>query len=570
MKVRRLLSMLLALVMAVSVLLTGCGGATGGDTQGTTTAAGEGTTTAGEAPATVEGPQEVTINLGSEPPQMSTILTTDVISFNVIRHVYEGLADLDQQSKPIPGVAEKWDISPDGLNYTFYLRKDAKWSDGSAVTAKDFEFAWKMLLTPENAAQYAGLIYFIKGAQDFNTGKEKDWSTVGIKAKDDYTLEVQLLRPTPYFIDITAFGVMMPVKEEFYNSTKNGDKVLYGTEADEMLYNGGWTVDSWTHEDKIVLKKNPNYWNNKDIKLDKITMLMITDTNTALNTFEAGDADMVGLKGDTIQQVKDEGYTVSDYRDGATFYFEYNTKDKILSNKNIRKALTDAIDRQTLVTNVFKDGSVPALSYTNPVVGVTGSDKPFQQIVGDVIKDNNSEEAKQLLAQGLKELGLSSLPKLQMIADDTDIAKRDGAAYQEYWKKNLGIDVEVLSMPFKSRVQKMADHDYQMSLSGWGPDYNDPMTFLEIFETGNGNNTTSYSSAEFDKLLNQIRVEPDNEKRIQELVSAEKLFLDDMPIGPIYFRSRNYVTQPWFKGIYRDAFQDISLRWAYVDNSEKK
>lgn len=566
MKVRKLLSMLVALVMAVSVLLTGCGGAAGDNTQGTTTAAaGESTT----APAVAEGPQEVTINLGNEPPQMNTFLSTDVSSFTVTRHVFEGLIRQDQQSKPVAGVAESWDITPDGLTYTFHLRNNAKWSDGSNVTAKDFDFGWKMLLTPSNAAPYAAFLYMIKGAEDFNTGKSTDWSTVGIKVKDDYTLEVTLVRPTPYFLDICAFGVTMPVKEEFYNTTKSGDAYIYGTEADKLIYNGPWVIESWQHEDHLVLKKNPNYWNAGDVKLDKITMRMINDSNTAYNSFVAGELDMVGLPGSLIAQAQSDGYALSKYQDGATFYFEFNTKDKVVSNKNIRKALTYAIDRQTLVTNVFKDGSLPALAFTHPVVAIAGSDKPFHELVGDIIKDNNSDEAKQLLAQGLKELGISSVPKLQMLTDDSDIAKRDGAVYQEYWKKNLGIDVEIVSMPFKSRLQRMEDKDFQIVLGGWGPDYNDPMTFLDVFETGNGNNHTSYSNPEYDKLLNEMRVEADNAKRIQEGVAAEKLLLDDMPLGPIYFRSRNYLLQPWFSGVVRDPLQDINLYWAAVDNSKK-
>jgi len=548
MKVRKLLSLLLVVALAAS-MLAACGAQSG------------------EAKPKIEGPQKATINLASEPPQMNTSLTTDTTSLTVIRHVLEGLYKLDKESKPIPGVAEKVDISKDGLTYTFHLRKDAKWSDGSAVTAKDFEFAWKLLLTPENAAEYAYIINFIKGADKFNKGEEKDWANVGIKAKDDATFEVVLERPTPYFLSLTSFGVLMPIKEEFYNSTKSGDKVLFGTEADKLLYNGPWVMESWTHEDKLVLKKNPNFWANKEVYLEEITMLMIKDTNTAMNTFEAQEADMIGLKGDQVQKMKDAGYPTGIYQDGATFYFEFNLTDKIVGNKNIRKALTYAVDRGTLIKNVFKNNSLPALSLTNPVVA--GEKKSFQEEVGNLIKDNNSEEAKKLFAKGLEELGLKETPKLSILCDDTDVAKRDAAAYQEYWKKNLGIEVEVLSMPFKSRLQRMTDKDFQVVIAGWGPDYNDPMTFLDMFETGNGNNHTSYSNPEYDKILGEIRAETNTTKRFEKLRSLEKILMEDLPIGPIYFRSRDYVTQNWFKGVVRDAFQDINLYWAYIDNSKK-
>ena len=547
MKSKKALGLLLVFILLLSIILAGCGVKT--------------------SEPEVSGPQEVIINLGSEPPQMNSILTTDVASMDVMRATGEGLMRLGQDSRPIAGVAEKWDISPDGLKYTFHLR-DAKWSDGTPVTARDFDFAWKSVLKKENAAEYAYIFYIIKGAQAYNegTGKVED---VGIKVIDDKTFEVTLERPTPYFLDLCAFGVYLPVNQAFYEKQQNGDSNLYGTEADKLLFNGPWVIKSWTHEDKLVLEKNPNYYNTKDIKLDKITMLMVKDTNTGYNMFVAGEADMVGLKGsDQVEKAKSDGYTPAKYSDGATAYFEFNLKDPVMKNANIRKALTYAIDRNSLITKVFKNSSSPALSFTNPdIKGLKGS---FQSEVGNLFQDNNSAEAKKLLQKGMEELGLSSVPKIAMITDDTDVAKRDAAAYQEYWKKNLGVDVEIQTMPFKSRLARMTAKDFQIVLALWGPDYNDPMTFIDLWETDGGNNNTSYSDKTYDDLLNKIRTETDNKKRFGLLVEAEKKLMEDMPIGPLYFRNRDYVVQPYLKNVVRNAFQDIDMYWAYIDNSLKK
>lgn len=541
MKARKLLPVLISVALIIALLATGCG------TQ----------------KAAKSGVQEITINLGTEPPQMNSVLTTDNTSMNVLRHVCEGLIKLDQNNKPIPGVAKKWDISSDKLTYTFHLRDDSKWSDGSTVTAYDFEYSFKTLLNKDTAAEYAYIAYCIKNALPYNNGEAKA-EDVGVKALDEKTLEVKLEQPTPYFLDLMAFVVFLPVKQDYYEKQVN-DKgaTIYATEADKMLFNGAWTMQEWSHEDKIVLVKNPNYWNAKEINLEKITMLMVKESTTALNMFLGDEADMIGLKGSDVQKVQDEGYETLAYPDGATAYFEFNLTDPIMKNNNIRKALTYAIDRKTFVEKVLKNSSTPALSFTHPII--KGLKKPsFKEELGDLIKDNNSEEAKQLLKKGMEELGLTSMPKISFITDDTDVAKRDAAAYQEAWKKNLDLDVEVLTMPFKSRLARMTNKDFQVVLALWGPDYNDPMTFLDMFETGNGNNHTSYTDKKYDELLSKIRTETDNTKRFNLLMETEKKLMEDLPIGPIYFRNRDYVVKDHLKGVIRNAFQDINLYWAYV------
>lgn len=503
----------------------------------------------------------VTHNLGSEPPRMNSILSTDTASGDVLRHIMEGLVKYDKQNRPVAGIAKSWDISKDGLKYTFHLR-DAKWANGTPVTAKDFDFAWKQVANKDNASEYANLMYLIKGGQAYNEGKGKV-EDVGIKVIDDKTLEVTLEKPTAYFLSLLTYKTFLPVNEEFYKKHVSGGKVTYATEADKILCNGPWVMKSWAHNDKIVLTKNPTYYNASDVKIDQITMLMVLDTNTAYNMFAAGECDIVGLKGiDQVERAQRDGFKPLSFFDGGTFYFQYNLKDPVTKNVNIRKALTYAIDRVTLIKSVFKNASIPALSFTNPVIN--GEKGTFQSEVGNILKDNNKKEAKALLAQGLKELGLKKMPKLTMLADDTDVAKRDAAAFQQFWRINLGIKVEIQNMPFKSRLARMTEKDFQIVLAGWGPDYNDPMTFLDLMETTNGNNNTSYSDKEYDGLLEKARNEVDTHKRFEILKQTEKKLMEDLPIGPIYFRSTDYVVNPKLDGVVRTSFQRINLYWASV------
>jgi oligopeptide transport system substrate-binding protein len=280
--------------------------------------------------------------------------------------------------------------------------------------------------------------------------------------------------------------------------------------------------------------------------------------------FASGEMDTVTLRdGDQIQQAKNAGYEVQSKSDGATSYFVYNMQDATLSNNNIRTALTYAIDRASLINNVLKDSSVPALSFTNP--DVSGENGSFKAEVGDLLKDNDAADAKNYLEAGLKELGLTALPKLTLLIDDRGAKKTEAAAYQEFLKKNLGIEVDIEVMPYKAMRAKVDGKDFQIAIGGWGPDYNDPMTFLDMFVTDGGNNSSSYSSAEYDQLISQASVETDTAKRFGLLRQAETKLMQDLPIGPIYFMNQSYTVQPGLKDVVRSAFQDINLYWAHFE-----
>ncbi len=563
MRKHKLLAGLLVVAMSVT-MLAGCGSkepAETPDTTNPTEAAGEPTEEAattdpadlGAYPGTGEA-GAITVNISSEPPQLFTVTTTDTTSFTVIRHMIENLIMLDENNQPKEGVAKDWSVSDDQLTYTFNLREDMKWSNGEPVTAHDFVFAWKALLTPSFGADYASFGYIFKNGRAYNEGTVGE-EELGFKALSDYQLEVTLENPTSYFLSTLAFGVFAPLNEKAYNEFGEA----YGTDADKIVTNGPFKLASWEHENNIVLEKNADYYDADKISLNKITMVMINDTNAALNAFKAGEVDMIGLNGDQTALLKGEGYPVLAYDDGSSWYLEFNMTDKFLSNQNLRTALTYAIDKQAFVSSIIKNDSKPATSFTPPAMH--GLNTAFNEEVGQIIPVFDAEKAKDYYAKALEELGVDKVD-ITMISDDSDTAVLYAAFVQEQIRANLGIEIKIESMPFKSRLERMSNKDFSMVFAGWGPDYDDPMTFLDMFETGNGNNHTSYTSEAYDALLDKIRTELDPAARFGYLVEAEKLLLTDMPIGPVYWRARNYTLSGKIaSGVTRTAFQDINLRY---------
>ncbi|MEN8905947.1 MAG: peptide ABC transporter substrate-binding protein [Clostridiales bacterium] len=540
MKLKRVFLMFLVLIFTVSTLLVGCDTSRDSD----------------KNDDKGEKNSKVVINLAAEPPELDSTVTTDTTSFTVLRHAMEGLIRLDENNEVIPGVAESWEISEDGLTYTFKLRDDSKWSNGDKVTANDFEFAFKTLLSPETASEYAYILTMIDKADDYNQDKAKA-DEVGVKAVDESTLEIKLNSPTPYFLSVMSFGVCMPVNEKFYQ--KNESK--YGSAADKLVYNGPWIMKEWKHEDRIVLEKNPDYWNSDEIKIDTIEMLMMEDINAAFNKFLAGEIDMTNIEPEKVEKAEEKGYEVGMYGDGATAYTLYNFKDELLKNQKIRKALSLAIDRESLTKYIHKGVYLPAYSYTSPTIKGEKSDS-FAEEVGEILEKYDKDKAKKLWDEGLKELGMDKAPELEIIVGDSPIAKKDGQAIQEYIKKALDINVKILSISFKDRLEKTKKGEFQLVEALWGPDYNDPMTFLDMFVTGGGMNQGYFESKEYDKLVKDAKVESDPSKRFQMFKDMEKIIAEELPVAPLYFRQRVFLQSEELTGLVRTNFQDINLYYA--------
>ena len=527
------------------------------------------------------GANEITINLGAEPPEMDSILTTSSGSMNVLRHCVEGLVSLDANDEAVPGMAESWDVSEDQKTYTFHLRKGAKWSNGEEVTAKDFVFAWNQHFNARTGAPYASTwMTKIAGAEDiFNATAEKvdpkdeksDYKMAeadipkymeehaGWKAIDDYTFQVTFTGPFQYAVVLMAFPSFFPVNQKAYEEA--GGNNNYGTDADKLAYNGPFTITSWAHEDSIVLEKNPDYWNAKNIKLDKITMRMIGQETTAINEFNNGSIDMIGLTGDNIKQFKN----AQGFDDGGAWYFEFNSKVNPFNNAKVRKALTLGVDAQAMIDTIVKNDSKVATTFTPPAV----AQGEFTEYCGDLFKhitNNDYSEAKALLEEGLKEEGLTVAEfSPELLCDDSSAAKQQAEFLQAQLKEHLGVTLNIRQVTYNARLDAMDQGDFEIVFAGWSPDYNDPMTYLDMWVTGNGNNHGKWSNAEYDKIIKEASQIADKDAYYAKLKEAEEILAEECPIGFIYDRQKSYVTSDRLKGVVRTAFQDINLNYAYIE-----
>ncbi|MFV0381454.1 MAG: ABC transporter substrate-binding protein [Breznakia sp.] len=519
--------------------------------------------------------KKISYNNTHEPPELNSVMTTSTGSGNVLRHIMEGLVTLDENDEPEAGVAEKWTVSEDKLTYTFNLRKGTKWSNGEEVTAKDFKYAWDQLFDASVGAKYAGTwVPLFKGgegwgdtttlpAEEQAAAQAKVMDAVrenGYKAVDDYTFEVYTSGPYDYMLGVLAFYNFLPMNEKAVEEAGGWD--AYAKEADAMATNGPFTIDEWIHEDKIVMNKDDNYWQADKINLDALEFRVISDINAALSSFEANEIDVIEVTGEQAKQLREEGKTVNDFDDGSSWYFEYNTTRTGLKNVKIRKALTLAFDAQLFVNSIVLNESKPATSFV-PTAIQKGE---FASKVGTLIErptDGNYDAVKAMLEEGLKEEGLALADfKPVMLVDDTPTGNKTAAFVQEQFKQHLGVELAIEVMTYKARIARMQSQDFDIVYAGWGPDYNDPMTFLDLFTTGNGNNHTGYSNARYDELVGLARAEVDTDKRTEYLLELEKIIVEDQPIGYIYNRRKDYVMQEGITGVVKTSFTDVDFRFA--------
>lgn len=575
MKLKKVLALVLSAALVVSAF-AGCGGNSSSSTTSTesstasessaestgsedSTPAASGDATATFTPKTVDAAKTISLNAGMEPTGLNTLTSTYSIEFSLFKHMYENLVTLDDEDNTVPGAAESWDYDEDTLTYTFHLRKDGVWTNGDPVTAKDFEFAWSQALNPDVASDYAYFLYFIKNAAKYFNG-EVAWDEVGVKVVDDYTLEVTMEQPTPYALFLFSFGTLAPINQRFYEAV-GAD--LYSTEAQYFCTNGPFALTEWSHNDKIVMQKNDAWHGAADVEVEEIDWKIITDANAALSSFLAGDLDMVGLgTGELIKQATAAGATIQSYTDGTSFYIYFNNNDQYLSNVNLRRALFNAIDEQKEIDTVWQNDNEPMTSFTAPGVSATDGTS-FAGKVGELYAPSRDQEkAKEYLATALSELGCTVddlSAHLSIDCGDSATSIAEASFYQEQWRQVLGIEVTVNSMITKQGSQNRKTGNYVMSVTGWGPDYNDPNTFLDLWVTDGGNNQTGFSNERYDELIDLASKETDLEKRESYFIECEQIIADQLPIGPAFWRAPSYACSDKIKGgMHRSTFQDIN------------
>jgi len=554
---------LLFMLLILSVVLVACNF---GDQEKPTTNEGksEETNTTEEQQSTettetteTTGPKEINLAITSEPPSLHPQLATDTTSGTILTSLFEGLTTV-VDGEVIMSAAESVDISDDLLTYTFTLR-DAKWTNGDPVTAEDFEYAWKWALNPENASEYASILYPIKGAQAFNEGKGSE-ADLGIEVVDAKTLKVTLVNPTPYFLELTAFKTYAPI----HKATAEANPEWYTDAGDDYVTNGPFKLADWQHSASITLEKNEDYWDADNVALDQVNIAMVELESTLATMFDAGEVDFVGapfgaISLDVIDRYKSEGILkIKDY--AALYMYKFNTTDKLISNVNLRKALTLAIDRQGLIDNVTKGEQKPGVSMVPSAV------KGFEEDRG-YYKDNDIEGAKQALELAMKELGVSDPSEIKInLSFNTSEAHATIAQYiQEGWRKNLGIDVALDNSEWQVYLDKLSNMDYQIGRLGWIADFNDAYTFLEMYNSAsNGNNDTGWENAEYTALLEKSNAETDPEARLDLLKQAEAIFMAEYPIAPIYYYTNLSVKKDYVSdSIEPDGLGNIYLK--YVD-----
>jgi oligopeptide transport system substrate-binding protein len=480
--------------------------------------------------------------LGREPESLDPQIASSTAAIDVTSKIMEGL--MRRSGKVvIPGIASSYEVSKDGLTYTFYLR-DAVWTDGKPVTANDFAYAWQRALDPKTASIYAFSLYYIKNGEKYNSGKIAE-NQLGIKVINSKTLQVVLESPTPYFIDLTANMTYMPARKDVIEKYKDN----YFDGAEHIVSNGPFKLTEWEHDNYITFVKNPTYWNEKMIKIDEINSCMYYGSiEDIVQAYMNGNVDVLELttyNGSVIP--KNE---ITNSFSGDVWYMQFNNADKagILSNLNIRKALTLSINRLEFLKNSNTIAAVPALSIVAPEI-IPGKVKTFREEVGNLLKDNDTVAAKTALTLGLKQLKLTKMPKLSFLVESSPSAIAKADTLSKMWKKNLGIDVTVEIVQFKDKLQRTDNGAYQMALAGWGPDYYDALTYLEMFDSNAAPNNFGYMNVDFNNMIKSIKKETDKSKRIDLLKKAEKKIIDDYVVAPLYYKYSTIAYKPYIKNI---------------------
>lgn len=493
------------------------------------------------------------LNNGQEPTSFDPPIGFDSASWNSLNNLMEGLTRLGKDHQPEAATAEKWDVSEDGKTYTFHIRKDAKWSNGDEVTANDFEFAWKRLLDPATGSAAAFLGYFIEGGEEFNSEKGSA-EGVKVKAVDDKTFEVTLTSPQAYFLSVIANPAFFPVNEKV---AKENPK--WFAEADSFVGNGPFNLASWEHDTKFVMKKNDQYWDAKNVKLDRIEWAIVDDTNTEYQMYQAGDLDVSDVPAELSEKLFKKGKVQVEDQAGDYFY-RFNVTKEPFQNVNIRKAFALAVDQQKIVDFVTKNKEKAAYGFVSPGFK-DPSGKDFREVNGDFNK-TNVEEAKALLEKGMKEEGYTELPEVTLTYSTSDVHKKIAEALQQMFKENLGVEVKLANMEWNVFAEEQKALKHQLSRSSFLADYADPINFLENFQTGHSMNRTGWGNPKYDDLIQKAKNESDETKRFELMYEAEKILFEEAPFFTVHFYNQVYLQNEAVTDVVRHPVGYLELKWA--------
>ena len=497
--------------------------------------------------------QVLRLNNGSEPTSFDPPQGFNAVSWDALNNLMEGLTRLDESHQPAAAIAEDWEISEDGTEYTFYLREDANWSNGDPVTAEDFVFAWTRLLDPDEASPAAFLGYFIEGAEEFNTGSGSA-DDLGLVAEDEKTFKVTLNAPTGFFLDLISNPAFFPVNQSVVE--ENPD---WHTEAESFVSNGPFMLDEWEHESHFVFKKNPEYWDVDNVSLNEVHWAMVNDENTEYQMYESGELDTTAVPADLSEQLLESDEAFFEDQAGVYFY-RFNVEMEPFQNEKIRKAFAKVINQEDIVQYITKNNEEPAYGFVAPSFqDPEGND--FREKNGDLIT-YDPEEARQLLEEGMAEEGYDELPEV-VLSYNTSEAHRAIAEYmQEVYREELNVDVTLENTEWNVFLEDQQNLNLQFSRSSFLADYADPVNFLESFVTDSSMNRTGWSNSEYDELIAAAKSEADESQRYQYLYEAEQILFEELPLFPIHFYNQVGLQKPEVTGIVRHPVGYLELKWA--------
>jgi oligopeptide transport system substrate-binding protein len=535
---------LLSSVLCLSVLtLTGCGKKDPATSSASPAAA-----------ASAPGSKILRIGNGSEPKDIDPHVVTGVQEHKIITALLEGLVTYSETGDIAPGVAERWEISPDGLTYTFHLRANAKWSNGEPVTSQDFANSFKRILTPTLASEYAYKLFHLVGAEEFNAGKLTDFSQVGVATPDGRTLRLTLKHRTPFLLESLKhyawFPVHIPTVEKFGGLDRPGST---WTRPGNFIGNGPFQLVDWKPNQKITTVRAPTYWDAARVKLDGIDFFAIESADTEEREFRTGRLDYAYSlplsKIETYRRDHADTYRATPYY--GTYFYRLNVTKKPLDDKRVRRALALAIDRESIIKNILRDaGQTPAYQFTPPSAKFTST----ARLAGDLA------EAKRLLAEAGYPEG-KGMPRVEILFNTLDSHRTIAEAIQQMWKTRLGVDTSIVNQEWKVFLDTTKTMNYQVARAGWIGDYDDPHTFLDMWITGGGNNQTGWSNAEYDRLIRSALSQPDEAARMAVYQKIEYILADEVPVIPVYFYTRIYAISPRVKNWITTPLDNRAWKW---------
>ncbi|MFE9079746.1 peptide ABC transporter substrate-binding protein [Bacillus cereus] len=513
------------------------------------------------ATSSSNGKQILNLTELSEIPSMDASLASDSASSTALNNTMEGLYRIGKDQKRVPGIAEDVQKLDDGKKYIFKLRKDAKWSNGEPVTAKDFVYSWKRAVNPDTKATYSYIMFDIKNAEKIHK-KELPADQLGVKAIDDYTLEVELDNPVPYFVDLTVYPVFYPLNENFVKA--QGDK--FGLEANTTLYNGPFVMSDWKHEQSFQFKKNPSYWDNKTVKIEEINFNIVKNTSTDVNLYETNSIDRAALSSEFVDKFS-QSTEFHTRKEAGVAYLRFNQSNQYLSNKNLRKAISMSFDRDNIAKVILNNGAIGAYGFVGKDFAEGPNKKDFRAENGKLV-ETNPKEAKKLWETAKKELGTDKI-ELEFLNFDNEDAKKVGEFLKGEMEKNLpGLSIKIKQQPFAQKNKLEDSQQYDIAFGIWGPDFPDPISYLDMFVTNGSQNKTGYSNQKYDELILKAKTDTkDLQARWNNLLEVEKMLIkEDAVITPIFQKGSAYVVKGAVKDIIPINYGGkLTYKWASVE-----